>query len=233
MFSNFFVSSAISLDVLMIVYTMWVLSLNKSGKMPWSIGAAMFAWLFGLHFFISNQLVFPRNISGISFLMIIFAAVGLVGAMLFSIPAIRKRLLELTQEQLMLMQGIRVFFGAGFLMQAALAHMPLNFGLIDGFTHVTAGFLGLVAAFTVSKGLYGKSRVLFANIFGLADILIVASSIALVLLPDMGPHHTMMYAVFLPAPLWLWFHVISLWKLYSSSANASVAINVKSVNAVI
>jgi hypothetical protein len=79
-----------------------------------------------------------------------------------------------------------------------------------------------VAAFSVSKGLYGKSRVLFANIFGLADILIVASSIALVLLPDMGPHHTMMYAAFLPAPLWLWFHVISLWKLYSSSANASV-----------
>lgn len=213
MFSNFFVLSAIALDVLMIIYTLWVLSLNTSGKIPWTIGAGLFVWLCGVHFFIANQLVFPQNISGITFLITIFAAVGLVGLMLFSIPAIRKRLLDLTQEQLMLMQGIRVFFGAGFLMHAAQSHIPLTFGVIDGFTHITAGFLGLVAAFTVSKNLYGKSRVLFANIFGLADILIVASSIALVLLPELGPHHTMMYAVFLPAPLWLWFHVISLWKL--------------------
>ena len=213
MSSNFFVLSAIALNVFMIVYTLWVLSLDTSGKMPWSIGAALFVWLCGLHFFIVNQLLFPQNISGITFLIIIFAAVGLVGLMLFSIPAIRKRLLELTQEQLMLMQGIRVFFGAGFLMQAAQSHIPLTFGVIDGFTHITASFLGLIAAFTASKKLYGNSRILFANIFGLADILIVASSIALILLPELGPHHTMMYAVFLPAPLWLWFHIISLWKL--------------------
>lgn len=213
MSSNFFVLSAIALNLFMIVYTLWVLSLNTSRKMPWSIGAGLLVWLCGLHFFISNKLLFPQNILGITFLMIIFSAVGLVGLVLFSIPATRKRLLELTQEQLMLMQGIRVFFGAGFLMQAAQSHIPLTFGVIDGFTHITAGFLGLIAAFTVSKKLYGKSRVFFANIFGLADILIVASSIALVLLPELGPHHTMMYAVFLPAPLWLWFHIISLWKL--------------------
>lgn len=214
MSSNFFVVSAIALNLFMIIYSLWVLSLNSLGKMPWSIGAGLLVWLCGLHFFIANQLVFPQNISGITFLMIIFAAVGLVGILLFSLPAIRKRLLELTQEQLMLMQGIRVFFGAGFLMQAAQSHIPLTFGMIDGFTHITAGFLALIAAYTVSKKLYGKSRVFFANIFGLADILIVASSIALVLLQDLGPHHTMMYAVFLPAPLWLWFHIISLWKLF-------------------
>ncbi len=213
MSSNFFVLSAIALNVFMIVYTLWVLSLNTSGKMPWSIGAALFVWLCGLHLFIHHQLLFPQSISGIAFLMIIFAAVGLVGLALLLTPAIRKRLLGLTQEQLMLMQGIRVFFGAGFLMQAAQSHIPLTFGVIDGFTHITAGFLGLIAAFTASKKLYGNSRILFANIFGLADILIVASSIALILLPELGPHHTMMYAVFLPAPLWLWFHIISLWKL--------------------
>jgi len=29
----------------------------------------------------------------------------------------------------------------------------------------------------------------------------------------------MMYAVFLPAPLWLWFHLISMWKLVQSKSN--------------
>lgn len=213
MSSNFYVMSAIALDVFMIAYTLWVLSLNQKGKMPWSIGAGLAVWLVILHFGLSNQLLFSPKISGIAFLLVIFGGVGLVGAMLFSIKSIRTRLLELTQEQLLLLQGIRVFFGAGFLMQAAQGHIPLVFGVIDGWTHITAGFLGLAAAFTVSKKLYGNSRILFANLFGLADILIVASSIALILLPELTPHHTMMYAVFLPAPLWLWFHLISLWKL--------------------
>lgn len=213
MSANFYVVSAIALDLFMIVYTLWVLSLNQQGKMPWGIGIGLLMWLAVLHLGLSNHLLFSPQISGIAFLFIIVAGVGLVGAILFSIKSIRTRLLELTQEQLLLLQGIRVFFGAGFLMQAAQGHIPLVFGVIDGWTHITAGFLGLAAAFTVSKKLYGNSRILFANLFGLADILIVASSIALILLPELTPHHTMMYAVFLPAPLWLWFHLISLWKL--------------------
>ncbi|MCX7218879.1 MAG: hypothetical protein NTY70_08030, partial [Burkholderiales bacterium] len=59
----------------------------------------------------------------------------------------------------------------------------------------------------------GNRRAWFANLFGLTDILIVASTLALILLPQIGPHHPMMYAVFLPAPLWLWFHLVSIWKL--------------------
>jgi hypothetical protein len=35
----------------------------------------------------------------------------------------------------------------------------------------------------------------------------------LVILDDITPHGSMMYAVFLPAPLWLWFHLISMYKL--------------------
>ena len=41
----------------------------------------------------------------------------------------------------------------------------------------------------------------------------MAGALSLILLPDIGPQHAMMYAVFLPAPLWLWFHVVSVWKL--------------------
>jgi hypothetical protein len=204
----------IGLDILMIIYTLWVVSaFNPIGKAGIAIGAAMLSWLAALHFGLSHQSLFPKDISGFAFLMVIFGGVGLVGALLLLVPPVRQLLRNLDQRQLLLLQGIRVFFGASFLMQASLGTLPQTFGIVDGFTHIGAGFFGLVAAFSVAAGIDGNHRAWFANAFGLGDILIVASSLALILLPEIGPHHSMMYAVFLPAPLWLWFHLISIWKL--------------------
>jgi hypothetical protein len=204
----------IGLDILMVIYTLWALSLAKPvGRTGVVIGTSLLAWLVALHWGLSNRSIFPQDISGTAFLVMIFAAVGLVGAVLLLIPPLRHLLLDLDQRQLLLLQGIRVFFGATFLMQAGLGVLPHAFGTLDGFTHIGAGFFGLIAAFSVAAGVQGSRRAWFANLFGLADILVVASSLALVLLPQIGPHHSMMYAVFLPAPLWLWFHLISIWKL--------------------
>lgn len=204
----------LGLDIMMVIYTLWIISLTKPEPgVRVGIGAAMLAWLALLHWGLSSKSIFPANISSVTFLMTVFAFVGAAGAVLYLVPPVRRMLLNLTQEQLLLLQGIRVFFGAGFLMQASLGILPTTFGLLDGWTHIAAGFLGLVAAFSFAARVNGSRRAWFANLFGLADILIVASSLAFVLLPVIGPHHSMMYAVFLPAPLWLWFHVVSLWKL--------------------
>jgi len=204
----------ISLDILMVVYTLWALSLAKPlGRTGIVIGISMLAWLTVLHFGLSSQSIFPRDISGTAFLMIIFTAVGAVGVVLLTVSPVRRLLLGLSQSQLLLLQGIRVFFGATFLMQASLDVLPLTFGIVDGYTHIGAGFFGLIGAFSVAAGIQGARRAWFANIFGLLDILVVASTLAFILLPQIGPHHPMMYAVFLPAPLWIWFHVISIWKL--------------------
>jgi len=179
-----------------------------------------------LHFGLSTKSIFPENISGISFLMVIFAAVGVVGALLFLISPIRKIVTGLTQRQLLLIQGIRVFFGASFLMQASLGAMPLLFGIIDGWTHISAGFFGLIAAFSMASGLNPERRAWFANIFGLLDILIVASTLSFLILDDITPHGSMMYAVFLPAPLWLWAHLISIYKLVKEKNDSSEARNI-------
>lgn len=204
----------VGLDILMVIYTLWVFSLSRPEiKLRAGLGAAMLAWIALLHLGLSTKSIFPADISGVVFLVIIFAYVGVVGAVLFVLPPTCHLLMHLGQEQLLLLQGIRVFFGAGFLMQASLGNLPKLFGILDGWTHIAAGFLGLVAAFSVAAGVEGTRRTWFANLFGLADILVVASTLALVLLPEIGPHHSMMYAVFLPAPLWLWFHLVSLWKL--------------------
>ena len=213
---SFFTSAsfAIFLDLTMIIYTLWVISLgDKNGKLSIGLGAGMLAWLGILHFGLSTKSLFPKDISNIAFLIIIFIAVGAVGALLLLVKPIKDKILGLTQKQLLLMQGIRVFFGANFLMQANLGGLPKTFGILDGWTHIAAGFLGLIAAFTLAADKDGERRARFANIFGVVDILVVASTLALVLLPTLTPYHPMMYAVFLPAPLWLWFHLVSMWKL--------------------
>lgn len=214
----------IGLDVLMIIYTLWAISLFKPiGKTGIAIAISMLAWLAALHFGLSNESLFPKDISGVAFLMLILIGVGVVGAMLLLIPPIRHLVLSLDQRQLLLLQGIRVFFGATFLMQAGTGVLPQGFGIIDGYTHISAGFFGLIAAFSVAAGVQGTRRAWFANIFGLADILIVATSLALIMLPQIGSHHSMMYAVFFPAPLWLWFHLVSIWKLVRQDDDAPLS----------
>lgn len=216
---------AIFLDLLMILYTLWVISLNDSkGKLSVGIGLGMLTWLGLLYYGLSTKSLFPENISNIAFLVVIFVAVGLVGALLLLVRPIRDRLMSLTQKQLLLLQGIRVFFGANFLMQASLGGLPQTFGILDGWTHIGAGFLGLAAAFTLAANVDGERRAWFANIFGTLDILVVASSLALILLPQLTPFHPMMYAVFLPAPLWLWFHLVSMWKLVQSKNNQTLLV---------
>jgi hypothetical protein len=115
------VGFAIFLDITMIIYTLWVISLeDKSGSLSASMGIGMLFWLALLHFGLTTKNIFPSNMGGTAFLLIVFTAVGAVGALLLLVPTIRQRLLALNQKQLLLMQGIRVFFGANFLMQASL-----------------------------------------------------------------------------------------------------------------
>jgi hypothetical protein len=208
---------AIFLDLMMIIYTLWIISLGDAkGKLSIGIGVGMLTWLGVLHLGLSTKSLFPEDISSIAFLIIIFIAVGAVGALLLLVKPIREKLLALSQKQLLLLQGIRVFFGANFLMQGSLGGLPQFFGILDGWTHIAAGFFGLIAAFTLAADADGERRAWFANIFGVADILIVASTIALVLLPTIKPHHPIMYALFFPGALWLWFHLVSMWKLVQS-----------------
>lgn len=211
----------IGLDLLMIVYTLWILSLNNKSKFHFGIGFALLTWLTLLHFGLSAKTLFAENISGVLFLFIIFIAVGAVGILLFTVPPVKKLILGLTQPQLLLMQGIRVFFGASFLMQAGLGHMPLIFGIVDGWTHIAAGFFGLVAAFSMASNINAVRQAWFANLFGLLDILLVASTLSLLILSEITPHGSMMYAVFLPAPLWFWFHLVSMAKLHNMEPGLS------------
>ncbi len=214
------------LDSLMVIFTVWVLSLNPATRRARGVAAAgLFGWLALLHLVITTQSLLPPDISGIAFYSVVLTGVALVGALLFGVKPIRDVVLAMNQRQLMMIQGIRVYFGATFLIQGGLGVLPATFGLIDGLSHVSAGFFGLVAAFIVAAGTQRHRATWFANAFGLGDILVVATSLAFVLLKDIGPHHPMMYAVFLPAPFWLWAHVVSIYKLLTDRRESVVSDN--------
>ena len=213
----------LALDILFITYTLWAVSLGRAltPTTRW-LGFALFAWLAILHLGLSESMLFPASVSGGAFYLIILGGVAAVGLFMFAIPPLRRLFLGLDQRQLLLLHGVRVYFGALFLAQAGVGLLPQAFGLIDGLTHVSAGFFALVAAFSTAAGVNSRRRAWFANAFGLVDILVVATSLAFVLLDEIGPHHPMMYAVFLPAPFWLWFHVLSIAKLISEHSNPAV-----------
>lgn len=209
----------IFLNVLMIIYSLWILS-HKPKKSPIHLFWILFGltvWLIGLHLAISYKILFPEDITGIQFYLIVLLGVAVTGLILLGGRPLRDFFLGLSQQQLLMLQGVRIFFGAGFLIQAATGDLPVGFGIIDGLTHISAGFFGLIAAYSVVSNLDASRRLWFANLFGLADILIVATSLAFILLPVIGVYHPMMYAVFLPAPLWLWFHLLSIRQLVNQS----------------
>lgn len=202
------------LDVAMIIYSLALfVSGGMSRRTAAIVGVAGALWLIVLRALFSNGEPFPEDISGLRFFVIVLVGVGLIGLALLGPRAIRSPLAAMDQTWLLAPQGIRVLFGATFTLWAAEDILPRTFGIIDGFTHMTAGFLGLAAAWAASQNRDANALAWIANIFGLGDILIVASSIAFVLLGDIGPHHPMMYAVFGPAPIWLWLHVVSIYRL--------------------
>lgn len=215
---------ALVLDVAAIAYSLAIARRSGvSSRLALGAGLVMGGWLAVLTWGISTKSILPADISGPAFFAVVLAFVAAVGAVLFLTPA-RRILSQLSQVDLQALQGIRVFFGASFLMQAALGTMPRTFGILDGFTHVGAGFLGLYAASVLARDPRATWATWISNVFGTVDILVVASTLSLVILSEMTPHHGMMYAVFLPAPLWLWFHVVSIVRLVRAPASADAEV---------
>lgn len=112
----------------------------------------------------------------------------------------------------MLPQGLRAFFGANFIAMAALGQMPEWAGFLHGAMHVGTGVFSLYAAVAVSKGKQAKSLVIFANLFGIVDILVTAFDISFLSFEEMGVRHSINYAVFFAAPVYFWLHILSISK---------------------
>jgi len=178
------------------------------------LGLVLAGWLVFLYLGISGSWLFPTDISGFTFFVVAFMGLMTISAVMLFFPAVKIYLLATPQELLLLLQGPRMFFGAGWLIESTLGVMPPYFGIADGITHITAGFLAMKAAILCARGEHNRGGIWFANIFGLLDIVVVATGIAFVMLhQDITPYHNVMYAVFFAAPLFIGLHFVSILKL--------------------
>lgn len=186
---------------------------GASLRLRFVLGLIFAAWLTLLYLGIEGKWLFPSDIGGATFFIIVLIGATTVTAAMLLIGPLKKYLFATSQEILLLLQGLRMFLGAGWLIEATLGIMPSYFGIADGVTHITAAFLAMKAAILHASGDKNRGTIWFANLFGLLDIVVVATGIAFVLLQDITPYHNVMYAVFFVAPIFIGLHVVSMLKL--------------------
>ena len=196
------------------------LSLMKAGNASMrkmSIGGVLFAGsIFFFYWVFDGQNLFSPGISGGAFYLIILGGAAAVVALYYT--TVRDEFFTLSQEYLQIAQGVRVFVGGGFLMEGVLNVIPGWFSILDGYFHIASGFLALIAAIAFLKNSVSKNQLLWlANIVGLVDILVIVTSICFLVWPALGPHHNMMYVVFVAGPLFLWIHFVSITKLMTET----------------
>ena len=208
----------ILIDFVIALASLWLF--KKGGASKRLLGIVALIFLLGISFFhwgFGGQNFLPFDLSGSVFYTIILGGAGVVLALLyFSSSTIFD---NLSQVHLQAVQGIRVFIGGGFLMEGVLDVIPGWFSIMDGFLHISSGFLALLAAIAFLEKWKGHRNLLWlANIVGLVDIFIIVTGICFWAWADLGPHHNMNYVVFGVGPILLWLHYNSIKKLLQSCA---------------
>ena len=177
----------IFVDIVIALASIWLFKMGKASNRVlgavaafFALGIAFFHWGFGGQNFLSP------GISGALFYAIILGGALAVLIVLYFTSS--KIFDKLDQEHLQLVQGIRVFIGGGFLMEGVLGVIPAWFSILDGFFHISSGFLALLAAIALLKRWKGSRNLLWvANIVGLADIVVIVTGICFWVWEDLGP----------------------------------------------
>ena len=188
---------------------------SKTMKMAFMILAS---WLLATLLLFGKNTVLPNDISSFTLFSIILLGVGLAG---FVLSPLFKALVALPQEFLLLPQAFRMFFGAGFIIEAVFGIIPAGYGAVDGILHIATAFLATTLAIYVARGAKVTKSLVLVNLFGLLDIVVVAAGIAFFILSDIGIEHNVFYAVFYAAPIFIWLHLISLYKVYKENKKVS------------
>jgi hypothetical protein len=208
----------IGVNIIFLFATLWLLKMGRATQTTkWVFGLISIAWIIFIHFVFSNKLLIPIDISGGAFYALTLSSATLVLVVFYFSP-LKKVFDNISQENIQIVQGLRVFVASGFLMEGVLQVIPAWFSIMDGFLHVSSGFLALLASIAVVKNQTSKNQLLWlSNIVGVLDIVIIVTSISFVVWEDLGAFHNMQYVVFYTGVLLLWFHFVSISKLIKSN----------------
>ena len=205
----------IIMEVALVCTLLKVLKHNNTEAKTMKIALAIFSvWLIAVILLFGNNSILANDISSFTLFAIILIGVALAG---LALSPLFKALIALPQEFLLLPQAFRMFFGAGFIIEAVFDIIPAGYGAVDGILHITTAFLATTLAIYVARGAKVTKSLIMVNLFGLLDIVVVAGGIAFLILSDIGVDHNVFYAVFFAAPIFIWLHLISLYKVYLDS----------------
>ncbi len=204
----------ILVNIIFLIATNRLLKIGQaSNSLRWVFRLASLGWIAFLHIIFSNHLLIPSDISGVAFYLLTLSCAAFV-LVIFYFSPLKKVFDNLSQVDIQLVQGLRVFVAAGFLVEGILGVIPAWFSIMDGFFHVTSGFLAMIAAIAVLKNQSNKKQLLWlANLVGVVDIVVIVSGVSLVVWDKIGPFHNMQYVIFYTGVLLLWFHLVSILKL--------------------
>lgn len=208
----------IGVNITFLLATFWLLKTGKASQTTkWIFTIGSIAWMFFIHYAFSNKAIIPISISGGAFYALTLTSATFV-LVLFYFSPLKKIFDAIPQENIQIAQGFRVFVASGFLMEGVLNVIPGWFSIMDGFLHVTSGFLALIAAIAVVQNKRSKNGLLWiANLVGVLDIVIIVTSINFIVWKELGAFHNMQYVVFYTGVLLLWFHFVSISKLMKST----------------
>jgi len=206
-----------SMELFLVLFLLRILKYSTSEDKSIVKASFIFTiWMIGVWVLFGYFKVLPQNISNTSLFGIVLVGVAFSGIFFYML---KEQFLSLSQEFLLLPQAMRMFFGAGFIVEAAYGIIPINYGVIDGMLHITTAFLSVTLAVYLAKQYRCTKSIILVNIFGLLDIVIVAAGISFVILGEIGSEHNVFLAVFFAAPIFIWLHLISLYKVFNASSN--------------
>jgi hypothetical protein len=215
MSSPFYLHTTIWVNLVVIVMFLAFIQLLAKGKaastMKIVYGTGFAAALLLFNVISQKQNLFAKDFSGFYFYLIILGGAGFV-VLLFFLTT-RNIFDEISQTDIQLVQGLRVFIGAGFLMEGVLQVIPGWFSILDGFFHITSGFLALAGTIAFQRSSDNTLLLWVANGVGLADIVVIVSGICFLVWENLGPYHNMNIVVFGVGPILLYLHFISIRKL--------------------
>jgi len=147
---------------------------GASSALRYTLATLLFVFQGLLFWRLNGDGLFSNDVSSISFCLFLFGWVAVLCLLVSVIKPIREIMLKLPLESLLLPQGLRMFFGAGFLIEGILGQLPKGFSIADGIFHILSAFLALKSGLIYAQRKDNLGEVWFANLFGLTDIVIVA-----------------------------------------------------------
>ena len=208
----------ILVNIVVSLVSLWLFKTGKSSNQTlWIVALLLASSNIFYHWTFGGRNLFPPDLNGAIFFAIILAVASTVFLLLYITSS---SIFDIVYQQyLQIAQGFRGFVGGGFLMEGVLKIIPDWFSILDGFFHISSGFLALLAAIAFLNSWKGNRALLWlANLVGITDILVIITGICFWVWQDLGPYHNMHYVVFGAGPILLWIHFNSIKKLIKNDA---------------